>query len=410
VGARPDHPPLPGVAIYRSTLLAGSETFVRNQALALVRHRPLFVGLHRKAGLALPPEQTVVLNPGGLAGRLRELAYVRGGVPGRLSAASRRAGVRLVHAHFGPDGLQALPLARALAVPLVVTLHGYDATSWDESLVRRGGTSRAFVEHRQRLVEGAAQFIAVSGFVRDELLRRGFPAEKVRVHRIGVPVGAAPRSGEREAMVLFVGRLAEKKGVRDLLEAMRAVPAAHLVLVGDGPLRAELEREVHRRRLRAEFAGWRTPEQVREWMLRARVLCVPSRRAPDGDAEGLGQVILEAAAVGTPTVGYRHGGIPEATRDGVTGLLADEGDVGGLGSRLAAVLGDDALWERLSAAGRHHVETEFDLGRQTARLEQLYDEVDAAQEATRGRRRSISAASRARSSQAVRNALRRTPR
>jgi glycosyltransferase involved in cell wall biosynthesis len=110
-------------------------------------------------------------------------------------------------------------------------------------------------------------------------------------------------------------------------------------------------------------------------MLRARVLCVPSRRAPDGDAEGLGQVVLEAAAVGTPTVGYRHGGIPEAVRDGVTGLLAAEGDVAGLRAALARALDDDALWAQLSAAARRHVETEFDLGRQTARLEALYDEV-----------------------------------
>ena len=118
--------------------------------------------------------------------------------------------------------------------------------------------------------------------------------------------------------MLFVGRLIEKKGLGDLLDAMTAVPDARLLIVGDGPLRPELEAEA-RLRVAAEFAGWLAPEDVARRFEEARVLCVPSRRAASGDAEGLPTVILEAGARGLPTVGTRHSGIPEAIADAAAG-------------------------------------------------------------------------------------------
>jgi colanic acid/amylovoran biosynthesis glycosyltransferase len=147
--------------------------------------------------------------------------------------------------------------------------------------------------------------------------------------------------------------------------------------VGDGP-----DRRIHEARARelgveAEFLGWRTPEEVGRFMAAARVLCVPSRRAENGDAEGLPTVILEALACGLPVVGTRHSGIPEAIGAG-GGLLADERDVQGLARHLTAVLGDDDLWRRLSAGGRDNARHNFDARRQTAELEGFYDEVLAA--------------------------------
>jgi glycosyltransferase involved in cell wall biosynthesis len=171
----------------------------------------------------------------------------------------------------------------------------------------------------------------------------------------------------------------EKKGVGDLLEAMArvraTVPAARLVVVGDGPLRSGLEEQARRLGLDAQFAGWQTPEQIAERLRQVRVLCVPSRRAANGDAEGLPTVIPEAAAHGVPAVGTRHSGIPEGIEEDRSGLLADEGDVEGIAGRLIAVLTDDDLWRRLSAGAREHVARDFDPQRQAEELERIYDEV-----------------------------------
>ena len=96
------------------------------------------------------------------------------------------------------------------------------------------------------------------------------------------------------------------------------------------------------------------------------MLCVPSRRAANGDAEGLPTVIPEAGAQGLPVVGTRHSGIPEAIGDESGGLLVDEGDVEGLARALTAVLTDDELWRRLSAGARDNVARHFDPRRQAA--------------------------------------------
>jgi glycosyltransferase involved in cell wall biosynthesis len=108
-------------------------------------------------------------------------------------------------------------------------------------------------------------------------------------------------------------------------------------------------------------------------MAQAKILAVPSRTAPDGDAEGLPTTILEAGALGVPAVATRHSGIPEAVRHGETGLLGPERDRAALAANLRALLGDDALRERLGRQARLHVATHFDLARQTRRLEDLYD-------------------------------------
>jgi len=104
------------------------------------------------------------------------------------------------------------------------------------------------------------------------------------------------------------------------------------------------------------------------------VLVAPSKTAPDGDSEGLPTTILEAGALGVPTVSTRHSGIPEAVVDGSTGLLGPEGDPDTLASNIAALLADDELRRRFGAAARAHVAAHFDLSEQSRLLERLYDE------------------------------------
>lgn len=368
------------VAIYREDLLPPSETFIPNEALALRRYSAVFAGEQRRDGLQLPRNRVVLATPGGRWRRAVRRRLPRHDPAARLARACRSRGVDLVHAHFGTDAVRALRLAEALEVPLVVTFHGYDATLHDEALLARGGTAAEFVHRRPELFERASAIVAVSRFIADELRRKGAPEGKLRVHHNGVPLGPARRrEPPLEPLILFVGRHVEKKGIGDLLEAMprvrRAVPAARLVVVGDGPLRAGLEERARRIDAAAQFPGWVTPEDVETLLDRARVLCVPSRRAADGDAEGLPTVIPEAGARGLPVVGTRHSGIPEAIGDERGGLLADEGDVEGIAAHLIAVLQRDELWRRLSRSGRENVERHFHPARQAAELEAIYDEV-----------------------------------
>jgi colanic acid/amylovoran biosynthesis glycosyltransferase len=370
----------PVVAVYRDTLLRRTETYIRAQGEAVRRYEAHYIGM-RRGGLDVSQDRRVVLNGGDAVGRLREFVFLTTGVSWRLEREIRSRGAGLVHAHLGVDGAAALPLARRLGLPLVVTFHGYDAAASDAAALARGYRYRVYLRRRMALKRDARLFIAVSEFTRQRMLESGFPADRVVVHYIGIDTETfhPDPAVAREPVVLFVGRLIEKKGVTFLIDAMRQVqaqsPAAELVIVGKGELRSALERQARDAGVRVRFLGTLRPEEIRTWMNRAQVLCMPSIVAADGDAEGLPIVGLEAMAMGLPIVASVSAGIPEAITNGEHGLLARERDTGTLARHLTALLGDPALRQRISAAALARVRERFDLHRQTAALEDLYDRV-----------------------------------
>jgi glycosyltransferase involved in cell wall biosynthesis len=376
----------PVVAIFAEPLLSPSMTFVRAQASALTRFAPLYVSPQRASpSLELPSDRTVVLCDNPRASQfwnwLQQVPFKVFGYDPRFFQRVAAHHPVLLHAHFGPAGLTALPLARWLKIPLIVTIHGYDATVADVDLARSHYRARAYLRKRHVLQKEAALFIAVSEFLRKQLIARTFPEDRILVHYTGVDTNffqPAP-SVLRGPVVLFVGRLTEKKGCAYLLRAMQeveqAVPAAELVVIGDGPLRHELEELAKTILHKYCFLGWLPTETVREWMNRARVFCVPSVRAPSGDGEGFGMVFAEAQAMGLPVASFSSGGVPEAVLHGKTGLLAAEGDWRALARNILALLENGNLWREMSEAGQKRVREFFDLTKQTAKLEGTYGSV-----------------------------------
>ena len=180
-------------------------------------------------------------------------------------------------------------------------------------------------------------------------------------------------------MVLFVGRLVEKKGCSFLLKAMERVqaslPDVELVVIGDGKLRDKLESEAASRLKHYRFLGSQPYNTVQEWMGKASVFCVPSITANSGDAEGFGMVFIEAQASGLPVVSFDSGGIPEAVAHNKTGYLAPEGDWNSLANYILRLLANQATWQDFSHAGIDRVKHMFNLEMQTAKLEAIYDEV-----------------------------------
>jgi colanic acid/amylovoran biosynthesis glycosyltransferase len=368
----------PTIVVFRIQLLPPSETFIVAQGAAMRRFTPFYVGWRRTPGIELPLTNSWTADDGGPMGRLHELRFRYAG-PSRSQLARLRArSPRLVYAHFAPDGYAAMQLADRLGVPLVTALHGYDVTMSDEAIAATR-LGREYLHGRSGLQKKGALFVSCSSFVRGRSLELGYPEERSIVHPIGVDVQRfqPPPEGHREKVVLFVGRLVEKKGCGSLLEAMSQVQqrqsAIELVVVGDGPLRGEYEAHAARLGLRCRFLGVQPSTVVRAWMARATVFCVPSVVAESGDAEGFGMVFIEAQAMGLPVVSTLSGGIPEAVRHGETGLLVPQRDVKGLAGALLLLIENNDVWRRYSAAGRKRVVDHFDLSQQTDRLEQVFE-------------------------------------
>jgi glycosyltransferase involved in cell wall biosynthesis len=155
--------------------------------------------------------------------------------------------------------------------------------------------------------------------------------------------------------VLYAGVLTPLKGVHHLIAAFAAVapryPGERLILIGkspDGAYRQDLERRIAALRIgeAVTFVPELPQAELAARMAAARVLVLPSY------SEGLGRVLFEAMATGTPVVGSAVGGVPDLVRDGVNGFLVAPGDEEQLAARLATLLGDRGVWARLSAAAR----------------------------------------------------------
>ena len=376
------------VAVYRTQILPLSETFVRDQALALRRWQPILVG-ERQVN-ALPVDGLAVRTgfraPATIAQRIIGLVSRRlGSAPPRMTRVMRQVAPNLIHAHFGFDGVEAWPIARRLGLPLLVTLHGSDITTRMEWFAQ-GRAGRRWQGYPSRLArmarDSTVTFIAISENIRRAAITAGLPDDRIVVLPIGIDrsrfaPGAVPVA-ERRPMILFLGRLVEKKGCIYLLEAFQRVraqvPEAELVVGGDGLERNKLaERAASIGGVR--FVGAFTRDVATTLLDEARVFCLPSVTAESGDAEGLPLVILEAQASGVPVVTSARGGATEGIRDGVTGFAFAERDVAVLTERLMTLLTDDALAARFSAAAPGFIAEAHDLHRQTAQLEALYDRV-----------------------------------
>jgi glycosyltransferase involved in cell wall biosynthesis len=360
--------------IWKNTWLPRSETFIRDQVAEYTRTEAITFGLSRQTHPLTEPDLALLRRPRLVAAA--EQVFTRSPHLDRLLG--QAGGARLlplnpdfVHVHFGVDGMTALGAVDVLRRPLIVTFHGYDAAA-----TGRPGLARYF-EALPTLFARSSGLIAVSGFVADRLMQLGAPTDRVHVHHIGVRL--PPREAlalSDDGYVLFVGRLVPKKGVDLLLRAVATLPAdlrgTPLVLVGDGPLRAELKRLAHELHIDARFTGRLSSDQVASHIRDAALLCAPSKRAPDGDSEGLPMVVLEAGAWGVPVVVADHAGIRDAVTDGVNGVIFPEADEAALAAALSSLLRDVAGRRVMGAAAREVVERRFDVATQTAQLEEMY--------------------------------------
>jgi len=195
-----------------------------------------------------------------------------------------------------------------------------------------------------------------------------------RVIPLGVDCAAFhPGDARREKVILFAGSLIERKGVRHLFAAMAEVrvvfPDYRLVILGDGAQRAELEALAASLGIRqmVEFAGELPPAAVADWMRRAALFVLPSLE------EGLGAVLLEASASGTPVVASKVGGIPEAVTE-ETGRLVPPGDPAALAEAICGLLGKPDQLFTMGLRARERASARFDWPQIAARILAEYNQ------------------------------------
>jgi len=284
----------------------------------------------------------------------------------------------VIHAHYGPVGVALLPLRRALGVPMMVSFYGIDASAFLRDAGHMAGYAALWRE---------CDCISVlSRNMQDALAAAGCPREKMRIHHLAVDTAKlSPEAGARAAAppvrIACAARLVEKKGLDTLLravaEARKTGADVALDIAGEGPLEAKLKSEVSSLGLddAVRFHGLLGRKKTLSLMRRAHIAALLSRTAPDGDAEGTPTALMEAGALGLPCVSTIHAGIPEVVEHGQTGLLVPENDVAAAARALCMLAADAAMRERLGAAARVKIESEFSIGKVIAQIESDYDEI-----------------------------------
>ena len=271
----------------------------------------------------------------GIAGNLRRRPWLVLALPLFLlsyALAARRAarGADLVHAHWLPSALPAL----ATGKPFVVQLWGTDA----ELALRVPWILRGLVRRARLVIVPSRALAEAAG---------ALGARECRIVTPGVSVPPVVAEPDVPPHVLFVGRLSEEKGIRELVEATGGVPR---VIVGDGPLRDEVP----------DAVGFVSPSELGSYYERAAVVACPSRR------EGYGMVAREAMAYGRPVVATAVGGLGEAVEDGVTGLVVPPCDPVALRAAVERLLEDPELRRRCGEAARGTARRELSWDRATS--------------------------------------------
>jgi colanic acid/amylovoran biosynthesis glycosyltransferase len=280
-----------------------------------------------------------------------------------------RAGAKHLHAHFGTNSTEVAMLAARLAgIAYSFTVHGPEEFDRPQFI---GLTEK---------IRCSAFVVAISSFGRSQLLRWCDWGQWPKVHVVHCGIDrafherpAAPASARAVPRLVCVGRICEQKGQLLLLSAMRKVldrgSPFELVLAGDGELRAEAERLSAALGLadHVRITGWISGEQVREELLAARALVLPSF------AEGLPVVIMEAMSLRRPVISTYVAGIPELVQPGETGWLIPAGDVDLLAEAIAACLraSDEAI-ATMGDAGHRRVLARHDSDLEAAKLARLF--------------------------------------
>ena len=260
-----------------------------------------------------------------------------------------------------PSGLVGALIARLTGKPHVVVEHSGAA----HLLARlRGGRliTRLIVSSSERVV-------VVSKDLKQKLVMLCEDASsKIEVIPMGVrtfePCDEFAGGGDRlsiargvpaesnKAMILFIGRLTEVKGVDVLLRATSGVASARVVIAGDGEQRSYLEALASELKVDATFLGQVDARRRTHLLEECKAVVIPSRVLPCGRTEGTPVVCLEAMAAGRPVVASRVGGLAELITDGQNGLLFDAGDDSALAAKLNLLIGDSSLSEELATNGR----------------------------------------------------------
>lgn len=292
-----------------------------------------------------------------------------------LAAQMKRENITHLHAHFAAETTTVAQFTHVLTgIPYSFTAHAYDIyLSSQAALASKIKMARFVVTiseyNRKYLVKLVDQNIAE----RIHCIYNGLNLRDFPVHLLDASLP------QKDQVILAVSRLVEKKGLFYLLDACHSLACQGYsftcYIIGEGPLRQELEQRIRERELsqRVILLGARTQEQVIEMYQKTTIMALPCTISKDGDRDGIPTVLIESLYMGIPSVSTTVSGIPELITSEVNGLLVPPGDSTALADAIARLFNDSSLYARLAINGRKTIMEKFDLSCNIKQLIYLFN-------------------------------------
>ncbi|MHC4249432.1 MAG: glycosyltransferase [Planctomycetota bacterium] len=361
-----------------------SESWLYDQIAHLKRHRVHVLTYTHRNRADYPYSPVSLLPP-----RSKFLSRIRGRILRALGLGRRPLNRRerrclaqvlesnafsLVQAHFAWVGLQVQEEIDKAGLPLAVWLYGSDVFNTDSA------------SRFQGLLRPGRTFLCTSRALKARVLELGCPPGSVHVVHPGIRV--PPEAPVRDhapgpPRLVSVGRLSEVKAPLGFVQIARMLRDRGVRFswrhLGGGPLAPQVAKAARRHGV-GEFlrlADEVPHEEVLSTLRSADIMVHNAVVAADGTREAFGVALAEAAAAGLPIVSVDLGGIPEIVRDGVSGYLVEPGDLEGMASRIGSLGEDPELRRSMGVAGHAHALESFELTKQTAKLDALYDKLTA---------------------------------
>lgn len=241
---------------------------------------------------------------------------------------------------YGPGGVEMLPLAQKLNIPLVVHFHGYDAY--------RSDILNSYGKHYRNLFAYAGAVIAVSGHMQAQLIALGCAMNTLHMLHYGIDTSVfkmIPTKREEHTFVAcarFVEKKAPQNTIRAFKQVLEKFPDAKLIMIGDGELldasmALVLELKISES---IEFTGVLSQQEIAGIFHKATAFVQHSVTSTINDSEGTPLTILEAMACGLAVVTTKHGGIPDIIKEGETGFLVEEHDVDKMAEQMCRIIAE----------------------------------------------------------------------
>ena len=285
----------------------------------------------------------------------------------------------IIHAHFGPQGLDALKLLEdgVIEGKLITSFHGIDITTY----IKENGNSIY-----NKLFSKGNLFLPISQFWQNKLINLGCDIKKITTHRMGIDCSAFQFSKElwgnqQTIRLTTIARLTEKKGLYYSIQAVANLLKTNnqiiYQIIGGGSLYNELQNLIKMLDIQdnVKLLGWMDRDKVIEKLNKTNVLIAHSVTAHNGDMEGIPMVLMEAMAMGIPVVSTYHSGIPELIIDGQTGFLVPEKNIKALSKKIESIIQQPANLSQLILNARQCVEKNFNNKTQIEKLIKIYNEL-----------------------------------